>query len=167
MEFIVILKALYYSLSMKWKPGLIPRIFKSSVNDVKSLIVSFSLLLFVAVVRMELQSYKYITYMYLFPLLEVVVKCTHRPKATARNVVVIGSTVVQNTYIFFSCLPSIYQYVFLWLIVSLVLSCAGVPLLYSFFFKVFLDDLLCEARPHLQETLFDCIEGTCCSWAEK
>ena len=78
MEFIVILKALYYSLSMKCKPGLITRIFKSSVNDVKSLIVSFSLLLFVAVVRMELQSYKYITYMYLFPLLEVVVKCTHR-----------------------------------------------------------------------------------------
>ena len=72
MEVIVIFKAIDASLSMKWNHGLIPRLLKSSVNDVKSLIVSLSLLFFVAVFRMVLQSYTYITYMYLLPLIEVV-----------------------------------------------------------------------------------------------
>ena len=58
---IVRFKAVDVSLSVKWRPGLIPRIFKSSVNDVKSLSISLSLLFFVAVFRMALQSYTYIT----------------------------------------------------------------------------------------------------------
>ena len=61
MEFIVIYKALYDSLPIKVKPGLIPLIFKSSVNYVKALIVSLSLLLFVVLVRMVLQSNMCIT----------------------------------------------------------------------------------------------------------
>ena len=61
MEVIVSFKAVYASLSMKWKPGLIPQIFKSSVNDVKALIIPLSPLLFIAVVSMALQSYTYIT----------------------------------------------------------------------------------------------------------
>ena len=44
-------------LPMKWKPGWITKLFKSSVEDVKTLIISLSLLLFIAVVRMALQSY--------------------------------------------------------------------------------------------------------------
>ena len=58
---IVIFKAVDALLSMKWKPGLITWLLKSSVNDVKALIISLSLLFFVAVVRMALQSYTYIT----------------------------------------------------------------------------------------------------------
>ena len=54
-------KALDSSLFMKWKSGLIPRIFKSSVNYVKALVISLLLLLFIAVVSMVLQSYTYIT----------------------------------------------------------------------------------------------------------
>ena len=61
MEVIVIFKVIDASLSMKWKPGLIPQLLKSSVNDVKALIISLSLLFLIAVVRMVLQSYKYIT----------------------------------------------------------------------------------------------------------
>ena len=49
------------SLSMIWKHGLIPRPCKSSVNDVKALIISLSLLFLIDVVRMKLQSYTYIT----------------------------------------------------------------------------------------------------------
>ena len=71
-------KAVHASLSMKWKPGLIPRILKSSVYDLKALIIYLPLLLFVALVRMALQSYTYIKYMYLFPLTEVVGKLPHR-----------------------------------------------------------------------------------------
>ena len=58
MEFIVIFKSVYVSLSTKLKPGLIPQIFKSSVNYVNALIISLSLLFFIAVVRMVLQTYK-------------------------------------------------------------------------------------------------------------
>ena len=58
MEFIVIFKAVYASLYMEWKPGLIPQIIKSSVNYVKALIIPLSLLFFIDVVRMKLQSYK-------------------------------------------------------------------------------------------------------------
>ena len=43
------------SFSIKWKPGLIPWLFKSSVNDVKDLIIYLSLLFFIAAVRMVLQ----------------------------------------------------------------------------------------------------------------
>ena len=78
MSVIVSFKSVDASLSMKWKPGLIPRIFKSSVNDVKAIIISLSLLLFISVVRMALHLYTYITYMYLFSLLEVVGKRPHR-----------------------------------------------------------------------------------------
>ena len=67
MEFIVVFKAVDASLSIECKPGLIPQNFKSSVNDVKDLIILLSLIFFIAVVRMVLQSYTYITYIYFFP----------------------------------------------------------------------------------------------------
>ena len=54
-------KALDALLSMKKKPGLVPRLLKSSVNYVKALIISLSPILFIAVVRMALQPYTYIT----------------------------------------------------------------------------------------------------------
>ena len=75
---IVSFKAVDDLSSMKWKPGWIPWIFKSSVKYVKALIISLSLLFFISVVRMALQPYTYITYMYLLPLLEVVGKRPHR-----------------------------------------------------------------------------------------
>ena len=74
MVVISIFKAVDDSLSKKWNPGLILWIFKSVVNFVKSRIISLSLIFFVAVVSMELQSYKYMTYMYLFPLIGVMGK---------------------------------------------------------------------------------------------
>ena len=40
MFFIVVIKAVDASLSIKWNPELIPRILKSSVNSIKALIVS-------------------------------------------------------------------------------------------------------------------------------
>ena len=61
MVVIVRFKPVDASLSMKYKPGWILRIFKSSVKDVKDLIISLSLLFFIAVVRMALHSYTYIT----------------------------------------------------------------------------------------------------------
>ena len=61
MVVIVILKDVDASLSMKWNHGLIPRIFKYSVNYVKACIISLSLILFIAVVGMVLQSYTYMT----------------------------------------------------------------------------------------------------------
>ena len=48
-------------LSMKWKTGWIPRPFKSSVKYVKDVIISLSLLFFVAVVSMALKAYTYIS----------------------------------------------------------------------------------------------------------
>ena len=75
---IVCFKAIDAFLSMKFKPGLIPRFFKSSVNDVNSLIISVSLLLFIDVVRMELHSYTYIYIDVPPPPLEVVGKYPHR-----------------------------------------------------------------------------------------
>ena len=80
MVVIFIFKAVDTLLFMKWKPGLIPQIFKSSVIDVKALIVSLSILFIIDIVRMVLQSYTYIIYlyMYLFPLLDVVGKIPHR-----------------------------------------------------------------------------------------
>ena len=70
MEVIVIFKAVNASLSIKWKPWLIYQIFKSSVNDVKSLIISLSILFFITVVRMVLQSYTYMTYIHSPPCLK-------------------------------------------------------------------------------------------------
>ena len=58
-EFIVIFKAVDASLSIKWKTGLIPRIFKFSFKPVKDRIISFPLLYFIAVFSIALQSYKY------------------------------------------------------------------------------------------------------------
>ena len=51
-------------LHMKWKPGFIPRLVKSSVNYDKALIISLSFLIFISVVRMVLQSYTYIHYIH-------------------------------------------------------------------------------------------------------
>ena len=56
-EVIVIFQAVEDSLYMKWKPGLIPQLFKSSVKYLNSGIISFSLIFFIYVVSMELQSY--------------------------------------------------------------------------------------------------------------
>ena len=98
--FIVVIfsfKVIDASFSIKWKPGWIPRIFKSSVNDVKALIISLSLLLFIDVVRMALQSYTYITYMYLPPLIEMVGKRLHRYEYILPSLVVLGYTVVKYT----------------------------------------------------------------------
>ena len=58
---VVIFKAVDALLPMKWKPGWVTRIFKSSFKDVKYLIISLSLIFFVAVVRMVSQSYTYLT----------------------------------------------------------------------------------------------------------
>ena len=58
MVVIIVFKAVDAVLSMEWKPGWIPGIFKSSVKDVKALITYSSLLLLIAAVRMALQSYK-------------------------------------------------------------------------------------------------------------
>ena len=77
MVVIVILKGVDAALAIKWDSGFIPRVFKTSINSMKALIISFSLLFFVAVVRVELQSYTYITYIYLLPLIEVVGKLPH------------------------------------------------------------------------------------------
>ena len=65
MEVIVIFKEVYASLSMKCKYGLIPQIFKYSVNDVKALIIYLPLLLFISVVRMALKPY---THIYIYVL---------------------------------------------------------------------------------------------------
>ena len=59
MEVIVIFKALDASISIKWKLGLIPRLFKSSIKSVMSHIISLSLLLFIDVAQMALQQYTY------------------------------------------------------------------------------------------------------------
>ena len=69
-----IFNAVDASLSMIWNPGLIQRHFISVVNDVKARIISLSFVLFIAVFRMALESYTYITYMYLLPLLDVICK---------------------------------------------------------------------------------------------
>ena len=63
----------------------------------KALIITLSLLFFVSVVRMVLQSYTYITKMYLLLLLEVVGKRPHRYEYIFSSSVVLGSTVVQYT----------------------------------------------------------------------
>ena len=75
---IVIFKVVDDSLFIKCKPGLIVRLLKSSVNVVKALIISLSLLFFIDLLMTALQSYTYIKCMYLFPLFEVVGKCSHR-----------------------------------------------------------------------------------------
>ena len=59
--FVVGFKAVDALLFMKSKPGFITWIFKSSVNYVKDFIISSSLPLFIDLVRMELNSYTYIT----------------------------------------------------------------------------------------------------------
>ena len=61
MEVIVIFKSVDDSLSINWKTGLIPRIFKSSVKYMKAHIISLLLLFFIVVFRMVLQSYTYMT----------------------------------------------------------------------------------------------------------
>ena len=78
MVIVAILKSVGDSFSMKYNHGLILWIFKSVVNYVKYHIIYLSLLLFVDFVRMPLQSYTYMTYMYLFPMLDVMRKSPHR-----------------------------------------------------------------------------------------
>ena len=72
MEAIVIFKDVDASLFMKWKPRLILRLFNSYVKSLKACIIYLSLTLFIAVVRMELQSYTYMTQLYIcFPYLKL------------------------------------------------------------------------------------------------
>ena len=58
---IVIFNSANASFSMKFNPGFIPWVFKSSVNSMKDRIIYLSLLFFIAVVRMVLQSCTYTT----------------------------------------------------------------------------------------------------------
>ena len=79
----------------------------------------------------------------------------------------IGSTVVQNTIFVFIFLTGIYRELFVWLVVALVFSCAGVPFSCSLIFQ---DDFLLffsESWPPLQENLFYYLEETCYCWDEK
>ena len=80
--------------------GLILRLFKSSVDSVKARIISLSLLFLIAIINMELQSYTYMTYMYLFPLFDVVGKRPHRSEQMFPSLVVLGSIFAQNTTFF-------------------------------------------------------------------
>ena len=80
MVVIVILKAVDPSLSHIWNPGLIPRLFKSSVNYVKVCIISLSLLFLIDFIRMVLKSYTHMTYIHFFPLLDLVGKYVHISK---------------------------------------------------------------------------------------
>ena len=75
---IIIFKDFDASLFIKWNHGLILQLFKYSVSSVNARIIYMSVLLFISVVRMVLQSYTYMTYMYLSPLLDVVGKHPHR-----------------------------------------------------------------------------------------
>ena len=63
----------------------------------RDIIIYFSPLLLIAVVRMTLQPYTYTTYMYLFNLLEVVGKCAHISDYIFTSFFVLWSTVLQNT----------------------------------------------------------------------
>ena len=74
---IYVFKAIDASLSMKWNPGLILCLFKYSVKSVKYCIISLSLLFFINVVGVEFQSYTYMTYIYLLPLIDVMGKSLH------------------------------------------------------------------------------------------
>ena len=76
--FIVIFYSADASFSVKCNPGFFSRVFKSSVNYVKARIIFLSLLFFIDIFRMALQSYTYTIYMYSFPLLDVVGKRLHR-----------------------------------------------------------------------------------------
>ena len=78
MVVITIFNAVDDFLSTKWNPGLIMWIFKSALNYLKDCIISLSLMFFIAFVRMLLQPYTYITYMYLFTLLGVIWKSPHK-----------------------------------------------------------------------------------------
>ena len=135
LEVIFILKSVYASFSMKWKPGLIPSLLKYSVNYVKACIIYLSLLFFIAVVRMELQSYIYMKYIYSPHLIELVGKCPHISDYIFPSLVVLGSTVVKNTTFVLIFSSKSVSSGFLWSIVALVFSCAGVQLFYSLIFQ--------------------------------
>ena len=83
-------------LTLLVNPGLIKRFLKSVADSVKSRIISSSLIFFITVLIMKLQSYKYITYMYLFTSLGVIGKRTHKLQQNFPSLVVLGSTVVQK-----------------------------------------------------------------------
>ena len=97
MVVISILKAVDASLSVNWNTGLIPRPFNSVVNSVKAHIIYLSLLFFIYVFSMALKPYKYTMIMYLFPLLYVIGKRSHRYEKNLPSFVVLEYTVVQNT----------------------------------------------------------------------
>ena len=82
---------------MKCNPGLILHLLKYSVNHVKALIISLSLLLFIDVVMMALQSHTYMMYMYVFTLLDVVGKRSHRYGLKKPSFVVLSTTLVKKT----------------------------------------------------------------------
>ena len=135
MDVIIIFKAVDASLSMKLKPGLIPQILKYSVNDVRALIISLSLILFIYVVRMKLQPYTYIIYMYLPPCLKWWANVHIDMSISFLIWLWYGPQLCKTIRLFWSRLPILYQEVFIWLISALVFSCTGVPLLYSLMFQ--------------------------------
>ena len=158
MVVIFIFKAVDASLSMKWKPGLIPRLFKSSVKSVKARIISLSLLLLIYVVSMKLPTYTYMTWVYLFPLLDVVGKLTHISELTFPSFIMIGSTVVQHTtsVLIFSSRSISGSFSLVYFSPCLILC--RYHIVVSLIFNMPLDKFFCEAWPCLQETFFYCLD---------
>ena len=168
MVVIVIFKAVDASLSMKWKPGLISWIFKSSYNYVKALIIYLSLLFFVYVVRMVLQSYTYIKQMYLFPLLEVVRKFPHIYYYILPSLVVLGYTVVQNTtFIVIFSFKYVSGGVSLVDCIPCLLMCRCPIIVFPDFSRCFFISFYIRPVHVFRKPFFDCPEETCCSLAEK
>ena len=64
----------------------------------------------------------------------------------------LGSTVVQNATFFWIFSSKSVSGGFYWLILALVFSCAGVPLLYSLIFKVIIYEFSVRPRHVLRET---------------
>ena len=137
---IAILKAFDASFSFKWDPGLILRIFKSSVNYVEARIISLSLLFFFSVVSIASQSYTYMMKMYLFPILDMIGKRLHRSEYRW-----FLSDWLQSL----SSHVQVSHYHIRW------------------FFNLLLDEIFCKAWPSLQETFFYCLGEAWCCWAEK
>ena len=114
---------------------LILRIFKYSGNSVKARIISLTLLLFISVGRMVLKSYTYMTYIYLFNLLDVMGKRPHRseyiPLLRCNRV----HGLYKSLHLFCSFLPGLYLEVSLQMTEILVFPCAGAPWSCSLIFQ--------------------------------
>ena len=93
---------------MKYNPGFILWLFKSSAYSVNSHIVSLSLLLFIAVARMSSQSHTYMTYIYLFPLMYLVGNTSHISEYMFPSFVIIRSTVVKKKMFLLLSSRSVY-----------------------------------------------------------